>query len=320
MVSRGAIEMKKILIFGTGFIASNLIDYWSEKYGEIEFIILYNNHKIKENSNVRQYSMKSDIGEILLRENPDTIIILHGDSFVSNNTSITESTNHNVLKASAFLEDIHRHKESLSVKKIVVIGSASEYGKFYNEAIEESFELHPTSIYGLSKIFLFNVSKYFIERGLPIVYVRQFNTLGMNQRDDFVLASFIKNIVQIEKGLAKPTLSVGDLTQERDFLDVRDSCSAYELLIKKGTIGEVYNVASGSYRSVDSLLDKVIQYSQLNKENLNIISNKNLFLKEASLSKRLLANINKLKALGFEQKYTLEDTIKDTFSYWRKNV
>ena len=161
---------------------------------------------------------------------------------------------------------------------------------------------------------------YFVERGLPIVYIRQFNTVGIGQRDSFVFSSFSKNIVKIEKNLSEPILNVGDLSQERDFLDVRDTCMAYYILMEKGIIGETYNVASGDYISIEKLLYAMIEKSNLSKHDLKIIENKNLFSKEASLSKRLHADINKLKTLGFKPKYKLEDTIQDILEYWRKNV
>lgn len=313
-------RIKKILIFGTGFIANNLIKYFNNKYKDIEFIVIYNKHKVNESKNIKQYSMNDNILEVLKQENPEYYILVHGDSFVSNNVVIEESVKNNVLKSSEFLENIYKLKDELTLKKIIVVGSASEYGKFYNEPIKESFQLHPTSIYGLSKIFLLNVFKYFVERGLPIVYVRQFNTLGVDQRDNFVLASFAKTIVLIEKKLSLPILKVGDLTQERDFLDIRDTCKAYELLLHQGLVGEEYNVASGEYINIEYLLNKVIEKSEVAKNDIEIISNKDLFLKEASLSKRLHANVQKLESLGFKKTYNIEKTIEDTLNYWRENV
>jgi GDP-4-dehydro-6-deoxy-D-mannose reductase len=202
----------------------------------------------------------------------------------------------------------------------LIIGSASEYGKFYDKPIKEDFILHPTSLYGLSKIFLYNAATYFLERGLPIVYVRQFNTIGVGQRDDFVFSSFSRSIVEIEKKLTPPVLHVGDLTQERDFLDVRDTCLAYDILMEKGVVGETYNVASGLYISIEVLLYAMVENSMLNLETLEIIQNKNLFSKEASLSKRLHADIEKLKKLNFQPKFSLKDSIIDSLEYWRAHV
>lgn len=310
----------KLLIYGSGFITRNLIEYFKFFDKNVQILLIYNNHKLEEFENVKQLSIKENIEDVLLQEKPEYIIILQGNSFVSNNTSIESSTKDNMLKSAIFLEKVYELDVSKFIKKILVVGSASEYGKFYDKPILEDFALHPTSLYGLSKIFLYNASMYFVERGLPIVYIRQFNTVGVGQRDNFVFSFFSKNIIKIEKGLEEPILNVGDLSQERDFLDVRDTCLAYHMLMQKGVIGETYNVASGEYISIGKLLHLMIEKSDLSIDDLKIIENKNLFSKEASLSRRLHADIDKLKKLGFKPKYHLENTIIDILEHWRKNV
>jgi GDP-4-dehydro-6-deoxy-D-mannose reductase len=308
--------LNKVLIFGTGFIATNLIKYFRKK--DIECIVLYNKHKILNYPDTNQYRMSIDIKKLFEMEKPDNIILLHGNSSVSENISVSTSVNDNMLKIASFLEKLYSIKLYKHIKKIIVVGSASEYGKFYNKPIKEDFTLHPTSLYGLSKICLYKSFTYFIEKGLPIIYIRQFNTIGMGQRDDFVLASFAKNINLIEKKLIDPILNVGDLSQERDFIDIRDTCRAYHLLFKNGIIGEIYNIASGEYITIKSLLTEVIKQSSLTDENIEINENISLFSKEESLSKRLHADITKLKELGFKRKYSLKDTVKDTLKYWEK--
>lgn len=310
----------KILIYGSGFIACNLIKHFQALNDDIEIILFYNKHKISKLENVKQVSMNENIENILLEEKPEYIIVLQGNSFVAHNTNIESSTHDNMLQSAIFLEKIYELSASEFIKKILVIGSASEYGKFYDKPIKEDFFLHPTSLYGLSKIFLYNASMYFVERGLPIVYIRQFNTIGFGQRDSFVFSSFSKNIIKIEKNLVEPILNVGDLSQERDFLDVRDTCLAYSVLMQEGIIGETYNVASGEYISIEKLLNLIIEKSNLSIKDLKIVENKNLFSKESSLSKRLHADIEKLNKLGFHPKYRLEDTIIDILEYWRENV
>lgn len=69
--------------------------------------------------------------------------------------------------------------------------------------------------------------KYYCRKSLPLVYVRQFNTIGVGQQDKFVLPSFVKQLVKIEKGFQEKRIKVGDLTQEREFINVKDSCKAY---------------------------------------------------------------------------------------------
>ncbi|MCD4756741.1 MAG: GDP-mannose 4,6-dehydratase [Arcobacteraceae bacterium] len=309
------IKKSKILIFGTGFIAENLTSFFLKNDNEI--IIIYNNHFLENNAlNVKYYSMKEDFDKVLLDEKPDYIICLSGNSYVPDNKNVAKSIETNVLKILSFIEHIYTSNYYTFVKKILVVGSASEYGKLYNSPIDEKTPFHPTSTYGLTKIILQQICQYFIERGLPIVYIRQFNTTGVGQRESFVIPAFINQIVAIEKG-AKPLINVGDLSQERDFLDIRDTCFAFNILLLKGSIGQVYNVGSGRFYTISNILDLIFKHSYLSKESVIVKKNKNLFSTENSLSKRLYADITKLRLLGFEPKINIEQTIQDILEYWR---
>lgn len=309
------IKDSTILIFGTGFIAKNLIDNFLAYNNKI--VVVYNNHTI-EKDGIVTYHMDDDFDKILLNEKPQYIICVNGNSVVSNNTSIITSIETNVLQVLSFMEHIFTSGYYKTLEKILIIGSASEYGKLYSSPVNEEVPIKPISIYGLTKIILQQTSQYFVERGLPIVYARQFNTTGPEQRDSFVIPSFVKQVIAIENGKQEPVIKVGDLSQERDFLDIKDTCSAYERLLEKGVIGEVYNIGSGSFYSIGEILDLIIKLSKLNKEDIIIKENKNLFSKEYSLSSRLYADNTKLKLLGFEVSVTIEETIKKILNYWRE--
>ena len=316
--------MKKIrlLIFGSGFIAENVILHFNGLYeGNLITKVLYHKHKIEfKKPSLEQIPFDvTKLSSFLDNYKPNYILCVHGNSFVSSSINVRESMENNALKTMVFLEMLSRSDSRKYFKKILVVGSASEYGKYYHKPIKEDFPLHTTSLYGLSKICLYNASMYYFERGLPIVHIRQFNTIGLRQREVFVLPSFCKQIVEIEKGIKEPTITVGDLTQERDFIDIRDTCRAYSLLLESGDNGNVYNVASGEYISIKKLLDRILNCSEL-KTKVKIIKNTKLLTQENSLSKRLHADISKIQNLGFSLEYNLEDTIKDTLDYWRKHV
>jgi GDP-4-dehydro-6-deoxy-D-mannose reductase len=309
------ISNSTILIFGTGFIAENLIDFFSKSNNKI--IVIYNHHKVSK-SGIIHYHMEDDFDTILLNEKPKYVICLSGNSFVPDNIYVASSIEKNVLKILSFIEHIYTSGYYKNLVKVLIVGSASEYGKLYNSPIDEKTPIHPTSTYGLTKIILQQISQYFVERGLPIIYARQFNTTGPGQRDDFVIPSFVKQVVAIEKGKQEAIMKVGDLSQERDFLDIEDTCKAYDILLKKGGIGHIYNVGSGKFYSIENILNLIIKYSKLNKEDIIIKQNKNLFSKEQSLSSRLYADNTKLRLLGFKPTVTIHKTIQKIMEYWRE--
>ena len=62
--------------------------------------------------------------------------------------------------------------------------------------------------------------------------VRPFNHTGAGQSDRFVLSNFARQIVEAELGRIEPVILTGDITVERDFLDVRVMWSAYRLTVE----------------------------------------------------------------------------------------
>ena len=52
---------------------------------------------------------------------------------------------------------------------------------------------------------------------------------------------------------------VGNTSPIRDFLHVSDVVSAYISLLQRGTPGQAYNVASGTGRSVQDVVERVLQ-------------------------------------------------------------
>lgn len=306
----------RVALFGTGFIAANFIESFRRYHPESEFLVFYQSHKL-EYEFVKQLPMQETSYSELENFQPDYIICLHGNSFVPANLDIISAMRQNHLKTAEFLSFLMKLQLS-SIKKILVVGSASEYGKFYNEPIKEDFPLHPTSLYGLSKICLYNTAVYYAERGLPVTYIRQFNTTGPGQRADFVTAAFCRQAALIEKQKAPAIMNVGDLTQERDFVDIRDTCQAYRVLLEHGEKGQVYNVASGNFVTIKNLLNLILGKSTVKDVKIN--QKEALFPNEHSLSKRLHADISRLNRLPYKPGYSLEQTVIDTLDYWRQRV
>ncbi|MFZ5953317.1 MAG: GDP-mannose 4,6-dehydratase [Candidatus Rifleibacteriota bacterium] len=312
---------KKLLIFGSGFICSHIVQTALNKDMRVE--VLYNKHPIESGLSLKyQHCLSNtDIRKFLRDFSPDFIISLQGNSFVPDNKVLRESIETNLIVPLSYLEEVANYSESAkNLSKVIIIGSAGEYGRTYHEPISENFPLHPSSIYGLTKIFLFNTALYYMEKGLPIIYTRQFNCTGPGQRNTFLIPSICFQIAKIENGLQDSKIEIGDLTQERDFIDVRDAVEAYFTILSNGTTGQVYNIGSGICRSVQSVLEETIKISEIDSNKVEISVKEALFFKEQSISNRVLANNSRLTKLGFQAKIPFSTTLKDTLEYWRKHV
>ncbi|HEU4365495.1 MAG TPA: GDP-mannose 4,6-dehydratase [Candidatus Krumholzibacteria bacterium] len=141
--------------------------------------------------------------------------------------------------------------------RVLLVGSADEYGTVDPSQLPlvESTPANPESPYALAKAIQNHYGRMFAKLyEVDAVMTRSFNHTGPGQRDAFVLSSFARQVAGIRRGTRSATIAVGNLDVKRDFLDVRDVCDAYVVLLKKGRSGETYNVCTGqSYRIGDML-------------------------------------------------------------------
>lgn len=145
------------------------------------------------------------------------------------------------------------------------------------------------------------------------IRVRPFPHIGPGQGLGFVTADFASQIAAIEAGRQEPVINVGNLTTERDFTDVRDVVRAYRLLIERGELGEVYDIASGRVVSIRELLDQLLALSSV-----KIAVAEDPTRLRSNNAPMPVGDASKLRALGWQPKIPLEQTLKDILTWWRE--
>lgn len=203
--------------------------------------------------------------------------------------------------------------------KILIISSADVYGLVDKKdlPIDEDTPLRPVNPYAVSKIAQdFLGLQYFLSYGLKVVRVRPFNHIGPRQSPRFVVASFAKQIAEIEKEIKEPVISVGNLSSRRDFTDVRDMVRAYLLAMEKGKAGEVYNIGSGTSYRIKDILDMLLSFSS-KKITVKIDKAK---LRSKDEPELVCDNSYFSKQTGWVPKIDIKETLRDTLDYWRKIV
>lgn len=150
-------------------------------------------------------------------------------------------------------------RSTILVKKIVLVGSAAEYGQPASNPVSEESHLSPVTLYGLSKVYQTLLAAYYFKNyGLPVVVARTFNILGEGLSQDLSIGRFMDQLRELDDGAV---MKVGNLTTSRDFLDIREVSHRYWQLLMSGKAGEVYNVCSGVPQSIQSLLEGLIRES-----------------------------------------------------------
>jgi GDP-4-dehydro-6-deoxy-D-mannose reductase len=150
---------------------------------------------------------------------------------------------------------------------VIFASTGTVYGSAFaaGEALGETSPVRPLDAYARSKLAAEIVLQDLLSERCPVIALRLLNHSGPGQDERFVVPSFAAQIARIEKGLAEPKLSVGNLDAERDFLDVEDVIDAYmaALAVADGAKGfAVFNIASGRLRSIASILDRLMALSR----------------------------------------------------------
>jgi len=163
----------------------------------------------------------------------------------------------NVVGSAALLETI---AALTNRPRTVLVSSSAAYGAPAQPEtlIDESAELRPLTPYGVSKAAVDLMGFQYAAAGVPIIRVRPFNIIGPGQGPSFLLASVAAQLVAMQAGRRPPSLSLGDLSGYRDFLDVRDCVRALAQLAKDGQPGEIYNVCSGTPIAVKEVVDMLV--------------------------------------------------------------
>jgi GDP-4-dehydro-6-deoxy-D-mannose reductase len=318
--------MMKCLITGiTGFVGSHLADYLLSK-GDIEVRGIARWRSQKENikhleKKIELYECDikdmTSVHEVVKSFKPDRIFHLAAQSFVPASWSApAETLSTNIIGEVNIFESVRDLKLDTIIQ---IAGSSEEYGLVHPEEvpISEKNPLRPLSPYGVSKVAQDLLGfQYFRSYGLKIVRTRAFNHTGPRRGEVFVCSNFAKQIVEIESKKKEPVLNVGNLEAQRDFTDVRDVVKAYWLATEKCDPGEIYNICSGEPRTIQSILDTLLSFTEVKVE-----VKKDPSRMRPSDVPILKGDSSKFREkTGWKPEIPFEQTLKDTIEYWRERV
>jgi GDP-4-dehydro-6-deoxy-D-mannose reductase len=164
------------------------------------------------------------------------------------------------------LEAARAQAQGGAAARVLVVSSAEVYGAQPPGAypLRETTAPRPANPYAASKLGAEALAQAYARAyGLEAVVTRAFNHIGPGQDERFAVAGFAAQIARAAAGRG-PLVEVGNLEAARDFLDVRDVCAAYALLLEgAGEPGELYNVASGSATTLEDVLRQLVQIARV---------------------------------------------------------
>lgn len=256
--------MKTVLVIGhTGFTGRHFLDYlYREKlHTQYRIVGCSRSEDAKPNPILSEsyrcdLLQKDQLHELIRKEEPSYILNATG---IYGSVGFEELLRQNVVAVSNLLMAC-KHSEAL--EKIVLIGSAAEYGIPVENPVQETHLEDPVNDYGLTKLYQTELARTaFRTASLPVVIARTFNLTGEGISPKLSVGNFTR---QIEKAKDGETLRVGNLQSSRDFLPVEKAVEYYWTLLIDGKPGETYNVCSGEPTKIEDLLNSLIRKSGKN--------------------------------------------------------
>lgn len=185
---------------------------------------------------------------------PDVVFHLAG---VAPSAPLSTLYRVHVLCAAALLEGLTI--AGLESCRVLLVGSAAEYGGAQELPLREDGPTRPATPYGASKCAQTELGRMAARQGRHVTTVRPFNIIGPGMPPSLALGSFAAQLAAIAAGRQPPVLHVGNLSARRDYVDVRDAVALYVRLATSTAAGAVVNVCRGTAVSTNELLDRLVR-------------------------------------------------------------
>ena len=248
--------MNLLITGGCGFIASNFINYYFDK-NESKLNKLVNldamyycadeknvNEKIR--SDTKYKLIKGNCANIelvtnILEEYKITHVIhFAAQSHVQNSFEDSlQYTNDNIMGTHVLLECCRKYGK---IERFIHVSTDEVYGESMISVDEKHKTEHsvlcPTNPYAATKAGAELIAQsYNHSFGMPIIITRGNNVYGPNQYPEKLIPRFIKLLNENKKVTIQ-----GDGSCVRAFLHAYDTATAFECILEKGQIGEIYNI------------------------------------------------------------------------------
>jgi len=305
---------------GCGFIGSNFIHYLFELYGNDIFVVNYdkltyagnpeNLKSVEGRANYRFY--KGDIcdSEFMVRifdmYKPDYVINFAAESHVDRSIGMPEDFIRTDTLGVFYLLEASRKYD---IKKFIQISTDEVYGSIEEGKFTEESGLYPSSPYSAGKAGGDRLAySYYVTYDLPVIVTRASNNYGPYQYPEKLIPLFVTNAIEDKK------LPIyGDGKNIRDWLFVKDHCSAVEFILRNGKDGEIYNVGGNCEKENLEITNEILKATDKDESLIKYIKDR------AGHDRRYALDDTKLVNLGWSREYDFEQGMAETVKWYKEN-
>jgi dTDP-glucose 4,6-dehydratase len=203
------------------------------------------------------------------------------------------------------LEAVRSH----SLQRMVHVSTDEVYGQVSEGSWVESDPLKPRNPYSASKAGgEMMVGAYVATHNVPAIITRGSNTYGPYQYPEKFLPLATTNVLEGE-----PIPLYGDGMQVRDWLHARDHAAGVELVLRKGTDGEVYNIAGGNERHNIEIARVILDELDAPPEMIRHVTDRK------GHDRRYSMDCSRIEGLGWKPEIDFETGLRETIRWYRDN-
>jgi UDP-glucose 4-epimerase len=318
--------VRALITGGAGFIGSHLAEALLDAGHEVDIIdnlstgAIRNVGHLKSNPRFR-YTIDTLTNEPLLAELIDRNDVIFHFAAAVGVKLIVEEPVHTIETNVHGTEVVLKHANKKR-KKVVIASTSEVYGKSTDVPFREDADLVMGATvkhrwaYACSKaIDEFLALAYYKERGLPVIIVRFFNTVGPRQTGQYgmVLPSFVQQALS-----GAPITVFGDGTQSRSFTYVGDVVECLLKLVNEPkAIGQVFNI--GNKEEVTILkLAEIVKSLTGSASPIEFVPYDKAYEEGFEDMPRRVPDLTKVSQLvGYEPKVQLNEIIAKVIDYFR---
>jgi dTDP-glucose 4,6-dehydratase len=197
----------------------------------------------------------------------------------------------------------------VGVERFLHISTDEVYGSIDEGSFTETDPLGPRSPYSASKAGSDLIAlAYHDTYDLPVIVTRSSNNFGPWQYPEKVIPLFTTNLLD---GRKVPLY--GDGLNVRDWCFVEDNCAGVDTVLRKGAIGEIYNIGAGNEEPNRFLTDSILEILGFGEEMIEYVEDR------LGHDRRYSIDCSKARALGWAPQREFREALEATVAWYRDN-
>jgi dTDP-glucose 4,6-dehydratase len=310
--------MNVLVTGGAGFIGSNFVHYWLERYPD-DHVVVYDlltyagDRRSLADVEGGIVFVEGDIADpelsasVLRDERVEVVVNFAAESH--NSLAVLDPGRFfrtNVLGTQTLLEA----SRQAGVERFHHVSTCEVYGDLAldsDELFTEESPYRPRTPYNASKAAADHAVRAYHETyGLPVTISNCANNYGPYQFPEKVIPLFVTNALDDE-----PLPMYASTANRREWLHVLDHCSGIDLVLREGRVGETYNIGSSFEASIEELADRILELTGKPQSLKTIVPDR------PGHDRRYLLDATKIRAeLGWQPTHAFDDGLRETVDWY----